>query len=278
MTSQVLIASYAKDFQWLIHCLGSLKRYMSGFLHPVVCVEECDVAGCQAIIDQAYPETTIAVKNGRSGQGAMRAQCSMMSADLLCPFADYIFLTGSDTIYAGPLMPEPFFAPDGKPAMLFTTYADLNVPGHSNAIPWQVGVERVLGWLPHAEFMRRLPLVYPMGLFAPFREFVAKRHNMPFEDYIYAADAKHGLTSESNCLGAYAWKFMPDIFHWVDTQSCTALAGELLEWPNPCRQFWSFGGLDRPMEASFYFNGKHSTGRTPRCVIDEILYSIPCPP
>lgn len=276
MKSQVLIASYAKDFQWLIHCLGSLKRFQSGFLHPVVCVDEADVVGVQHIIDRAYQEVTIAVKNGRPGQGFMRAQCAMMSADILCPDADFIFLLGSDTIAAGPFTPEPYFAPDGKPAMLYTTYDDLNVPGHSNAMPWRKGVHRILGWEPHAEFMRRLPLVYPRELFAPFRGFVESVHRRAFEDYIYEADRQHGHTSESNCLGAYAWKVMPEIFHWVNTAEAGLVGGDVNGWPSPVRQFWGHGGLDRPMEASFVFNGKQSVGRMPREVIDEILYNIPC--
>lgn len=276
MTSQVLIASYRNDFEWLIHCLGSLKRFASGFLHPVICVDQSDVIGCQHVIDRAYQECTIAVKDGRPGQGFMRAQCAMMSADILCPEADFIFLLGSDTIAADTFTPDPYFAPDGKPVMLYTTYDDLNVPGHDNSLPWRKGVQRVLGFEPHAEFMRRLPIVYPRGLFSPFRAYVEATHHQPFEDYIYTADRQYGHTSESNCLGAYAWKYMPEIFHWVNTKEAGVVNGEVVGWPSPIRQFWSRGSLDRPMEASFIFNGKQSAGRTPRQVMDEILYGIPC--
>ena len=204
----------------------------------------------------------------------MRAQLAMMKAAELCPEADFIFLRGSDCIAADRFTPGPFFSSEGKPVMLYTTYADLNVPGHSNAMPWRKGVKRVLGWEPHAEFMRRLPLAYPRGMFAPFRAFVEQLHGQPFETYIYEADAKFGHTSESNCLGAYAWKFMPDIFHWVDTTAAGVENGEVRGWPSPIRQFWSHGGLDRPMEASFVFDGLQSAGRTPRAVIDHILYGI----
>lgn len=274
MTSQVLIASYEKDFQWLIHCLGSLKRFSSDFLHPVICVENRDVLGAQDVIRQSYPEATVVVKDGRPNQGFMRAQCAMMSADLLCPNADFIFLLGSDTFAAGPFSPQAFFGPDNKPVMLYTTYEALNVPKHSNALPWRKGVERVMGWEPHAEFMRRLPLVYPRGLFAPFREFVSKRHGMLFEDYIYEADRKHGHTSESNCLGAFAWKFMPEIYHWVNTEEAGVEDGQVRGWYSPVRQWWSHGGLDRPAEANFMFDGMCSRGRTPREVMDHILYGI----
>jgi hypothetical protein len=274
--SQVLIASYEKDFIWLIHCLGSLKRFSKGFLHPVVCVEEKDVKGCQEVVDRAYPETKIVVKNGRPGQGFMRAQCAMMSADILCPEADFIFLLGSDTIAADTFSPEPYFSPEGKPVMLYTTYDDLNVPGHSNAMPWRKGTERVVGWEPHAEFMRRLPVVYDRDTFRAFRMFVTERHRMAFEDYIYESDKKHGYTSESNCLGAFAWKYEPESYHWVNTTEAGVENGEVRGWPSPIRQFWSHGGFDRITEANFTFgDGKSSKGRTPREIIDEILYFIP---
>lgn len=276
MKSQVLIASYKHDFEWLIHCLGSLKRFASGFLHPVVCVEPSDVVGVHEIITRAYPEVTIAVKAGRPGQGFMRAQCAMMSADVLCPGADFVFLLGSDTIAAAPFTPDPFFATDGNPVMLYTTYDDLNVPGHSNAMPWRKGVNRMLGFEPHAEFMRRLPIIYPVGLFPKMRAFIEELHSQPFEDYIYTADLKHGHTSESNCLGAYAWKFMPEIFHWVNTTEAGVEDGEVKGWPSPIRQFWSRGGLDRITEANFTFKGKSSKGRTPRQIMNELLYNIPC--
>jgi hypothetical protein len=206
----------------------------------------------------------------------MRAQIAMMRADELCPLADAIFLLGSDTIAAGPFTPEPFFSADGKPLMLYTTYEDLNCPGHSNAMPWRGGVQRVLGFKPHAEFMRRLPLVYPRGLFGAMRGFIANRHRMEFDDYIYTADAKYGHTSESNCLGAYAWEHHREMFHWVNTTEAGVEDGNVKGCPSPIRQFWSHGGLDRVTEANFRFNGKSSVGRTPRQIIDEILYGIPC--
>ena len=39
---QVLIISYLPDFQWLPHCLASLRKFSVGFLPPVVCVPEQD--------------------------------------------------------------------------------------------------------------------------------------------------------------------------------------------------------------------------------------------
>lgn len=275
MKSQVLICSYHKDFQWLIHCLGSLKRFSSGFLHPVVCVDAADREGAKQIVAQSYPEATVVVKDGRTGQGFMRAQIAMMSGDIICPEADFVFLLGSDTIAAGEFTPGPFFSADGNPVMLYTTYEDLNVPRHSNAMPWRKGTERIMGFEPHAEFMRRLPLVYPKSLFAPFREYVANLHRMDFEDFIYTNDAKFGHTSESNCMGAWAWKFAPELYEWVDTRHAGVEDGEVKGWPSKIRQFWSRGGLDRVTEANFlYGNGKCSRGRTPREIINSILYGI----
>jgi hypothetical protein len=271
---QVLIASYEKDFQWLIHCLGSLKRFSKGFLPPKVCVEAKDELGCREIIRRAFPEAECVVKDGRPSQGFMRAQCSMLSADILCPESDVVFLLGSDSFAAGEFRPEPYFA-DGRPLMLYTSYKHLNVPRHDNALPWRQGVQRILGWEPEAEYMRRLPLLYPRSIFAPFRAFVADRHHADFEDIIYRMDRDGVKVSESNMLGAWAWKYSRDSFYWVDTETCRSSGGELVEWPSKIFQFWSHGGLDRITEAHFWFDGKCSKGRTPREILNHILYDIP---
>jgi hypothetical protein len=276
-SSQVLICSYPKDYQFLIHCLGSLKKFSSGFLPPVVCVDTADEASARSICDQSYPEAIVRVKAGRPGRGWMRAQCAMMECDLLCPDADFIFLLGSDCLITAPWTPDLYFTPEGLPAMLFTTYEAMGRAG-ADAIKWRQCTKYLLGLNTPAEWMRRLPLIYPKAMFAPFRDHLSKRHGMAFEDLIHDYDARFGDMSESNLMGAWAWEYGHDYFHWVDIGECGMNGSQVNGWPNPLLQLWSHGGLDRPTEACVdytYTITRNSKGEKPRTLINRILYGLP---
>lgn len=204
----------------------------------------------------------------------MRAQLSMMSGDLLCPDADFVFLVGSDCIATSEFRPDDYFAANGKPIMLMSSYAALE-KAHPGAVPWKPGVTRVLKFVPKYEYMRRLPIVYPKALFPALRAHVEGLHGKPFADFIYESDKLHRNTSESNLLGAYAHKFMPDIFEWVDIGGDGVDNSPLPNMPNPLLQLWSHGGLDRPADSRFVYTvTKSAFGRKPRDIINEIVYGL----
>ncbi len=270
MTHQVLICSYQKDFQWLIHCLTSLRKFSSGFLAPVVCVDPQDEFGALDIVAQSLPAAKVVVTKGRPNQGFMRAQVAMMNADLLCPEADNIYFLGSDCLAHYRFQPEPYCDAQGRPAILYSSYESIRSV-HHDTFPWREGVNRVLGIDPLNEYMRRIPSVFPRSIFAPMRAHVEKQHGINFEDYIYEAD--DGKTSEANILGAYAHHFMPETCHWVDIAAAGLYGSEVIGWPSAILQMWSHGGLDRPMDACVkYTTTLHSVGKTPRRVINDILY------
>lgn len=274
MTSQFLIASYSKDFVWLEPCLKALKKFMRDFLPPVVCVETKDAPECRRIAARTFPETLVKIKDGREGQGFMRAQCAMMNGDVLCPRADFIFLLGSDCLATRPFGPEVCLGKSGKPILWIKDYASMIAEGHP-AQCWQERTTRVLGFEPKYEYMQRLPLAYPRGLFAPTRAYVSGVHGMPFEDYIYTADAEKPTASESNILGAYAHHFSPQMFEWLDVSTVEQDEKHPVgKWDNPILQMWSHGGLDKAIDAPAWYEylpGKNAYGKLPRDVIKEVL-------
>lgn len=269
MKHQALICSYPKDWEWLGHCLASLNKFAFYELPPVVCVDTQDAPAARSILDRVYPEATLWLYDGRPGQGFMRAQIAMMRADQGCPQADIIHFLGSDCIATHPFNPAMYADEEGKPYVLYTHHVVL--PG----LAWKGGTERVLGIANvEYEFMRRLPTVLPAKIFAPMRAHVEKHHGMEFDAYIHAGNEARRDTSEANILGAYAYYFMPDMCHWLNTQGEYDPAKHL----NAIGQHWSHGGLDRPSDAAYLFTGtggvqKCAYGRTPRSLIDEIVYS-----
>lgn len=237
-----------------------------------MCVSPEDEKGARDIIRQSYPETIVKVTHGRQGQGFMRAQIAMMKADIHCEEADNMFFLGSDCLAFDEFRPEPYLDSVGRPAVLYSSYS-IMAKCHADTIPWQSGVNRILGFKPENEFMRRLPSVFPRSIFAPMRSYVESFHGKNFEDYIYLAD--DGKTSEANILGAFAFKFMPESCCFIDVADAGLYGTQVNKWPSAIIQFWSHGGLDRPAEANVTLkNGKKTVGRTPRSVINEILYGI----
>lgn len=281
MTHQVIVCSYAKDFPWLPHLLTSLRIHGSGFLPPVVCVDPSDEREAWHITARTYPAARIAVTPGRKQQGFMRAQIAMMRADEHCPEADVIYFLGSDCVAYRSFTPAAYCGHDGRPAVLFSSYLAMDLV-HPNVIPWRKGVERVIGVYPANEYMRRLPSIFPREIFAAMRAHVEKRYQMPFDDYIYAADWQQAMkaqprdTSEANILGAYAHRFMPDSCHWVDIATAGMYGTQVVGWPSAILQMWSHGGLDHPADAcvDYEFRGekRNSVRQTPRQIIGDILY------
>lgn len=178
----------------------------------------------------------------------------MLSCDLLCPDGDVFWLFGSDTVLHGPVSPEDYWAHDyARPVMLYTPHATL---GKITA-RWKQGAEAALGWDVENEFMRRLPLPYPRTLYPHVRARIEELHGMPWDQYVHSTGAGpngyHSMFSESNVLGAYAWRKLRSIYAWVNTDD-TVLP------TMPVWQFWSHGGLER-VDAR--------TGKTPLQMITE---------
>lgn len=263
MTYRPFIASYQKDFPWLRACLASLRLHAKGFLPPAVCTDIKDAPGARQVCAQVCPEAIVVIKDGPHGKGMSRAMISMMSCDLLCK-ADNYLLIGSDCLILREMAPE-IYCHAGKPLMLWNTYAELGFPGTNL---WQKGTETALGMKVENEYMRRLPLFYPRELFEPFRRHIEAVQKRPFEQYIYTSRN----ISESNLMGAFAHRFMPELYTWMHAVSEDPDYAEYSKKDSEMLcQMWSHGGMDRPTDAINKLNGVSVHGRTPRSLIREIL-------
>lgn len=265
---QVFISSFWRDAEFFSHCLASLRVFSKGFLHPVVCVTSADAPQFRNIVAGIYPETKVVIKDckyGRESQGFMRAQASMCFSDKFCPEADIIHWLGSDCLITDTFTPDKYHV-DGRPIVLYRPYRKLD------PLNWEKGTRRVLGIDPINEYMGRLPSSFSREVFEPMRRHVESTHRKPFEDYLYDGDLGNHDTSEANIMGAFAHRFMPETHEWIDA-TVTPPPSTLGGWAYPVAQFWSKGGLDRPMECCATLpDGTNTAGRTPRSVIRQVLY------
>jgi hypothetical protein len=231
---QFLIASYHKDMPWLYENLRSLALFASGYLPARVVVPTSDVGECWDVIRQAGSDAQPIAFDcpGPASGGFGRAQIAMMSGDLFCPDADVVHLIGSDCVATAPFTPAAFLCPQtALPVMPYTPYA--LVPPHARF--WRDGTTAALGVQPEHEFMRRLPLLYPRELYPMVRQRVERFTGQPFRDYVLFNVNHVRNFSESNVLGAVAWRHAHHLYRWVDLsrESDPCL-------PSPITQHWSW--------------------------------------
>ena len=211
-----LIRTYEKDRDWLMYCLASIRKWEPDIPITAVAPVGHDV-GC--------PVTYVQPMNP---DGYIDQQYTKLNADLYVPSTTtHVIHMDSDCMMTGRL--SGMFV-DGKPMMLKTPYSELD----DQAKVWQGGTAHFMGFNPDYEYMRRMPLVYPIGIYAKARDYLTERLG-PWDEWFPNIEG-HKL-SEFNILGAYAEKFMPEEFHWIDTSK------EELP-PLVARQGWSWGGLD----------------------------------
>ena len=272
-TCQVLIISYLPDFQWLPHCLASLRKFSAGFMSPVVCVPEQDETACRKITHYTYPEAHVMTRAFLPGHEKARSQIAFMMADLYCPNAQFIFKIDSDCITTAEFRPEPYFSA-GKPVMWYATYASLYAAWPGPTPPphqkWQIGTERILGFAVPNEYTCRVPYVYPRATFPALREHVEALHHKSFSSCLTDFDAAYHDVGDCNLLGAFAHRCMPEAYEWVDTSEGRRADADR-KWKNCVGWFWSWGGLDAQGCPHSYIPGRDLTNRTPRQVIKEIV-------
>jgi len=261
---QIFISSYMKDFIWLEPCLKSLRIHQGvEFLPPCVSVDEHDIFEARKLVNRAFPGAVVSIKNGRRGQGNLRAQIAMCEADLACPEADYIYFVGSDCIAHAPFRSSTYFV-RGKPVMLYNFYTEFG--GCPSMKRWQDITAQAVGFVSDKEFMRRLPVVYTRNSLARARKWVSDVHHKSFEDAVYDM----GHFTESNVIGAAAWLACHDEFTWYHANSDTEYLNYRRDFPDPLIQFWSHGGLNRPAETCVNYAYGNTAGKTPLQVMTEL--------
>lgn len=218
----IFIRSYDGDADWLECCLRSIVANTTGFSSLTVVCGDGDAKVIR--LAQDHGGSAIVDPFDRMIQrGYVAQQVSKLRADLFTPLLDdYVMFIDSDCVVEQPMTPDILFH-EGKPIMLHTPWE--SCPDALEA--HFAEVRNMLGYDPAREFMRRMPLIYPVSVVKAAREwFEAKGVSL-----LDHANQCGGM-SEFNFLGAWAWVHAHDAFHWIDT--------EKEPWERiPVRQHWS---------------------------------------
>jgi len=219
MTTDIFIRSYRGDFKWLEHSLQSIWSRGSGFskVHIVVPAQDIQLLTCA--------KNEVVHLTSTHGDDYMGQQVTKLEADQYS-HADYILHVDSDCIFTKKFSPDNFFC-DGKPIILREEHV---------LSPWPRCAERALGWYEDAEYMRRLPIIYPRWLYKEFRVWMEMRHGMRVNEWVMAQPNRE--FSEFNTLGQWAYKFHKDKFAWKHPSEVEPV----------CKQFWSWSGFEKDQE------------------------------
>lgn len=245
MTTDILIVSCAKHFNWLRYALLSCKRFAIGFRQVKVLVPEEDLAEMTPLLTELSLIDGIDVRvrcyNDWPGKGFLRHEHVIMCSDEFTD-ADFIYHMDSDAMFVDPTTPDDYIV-DGKPVLLHASYHWLVTEQQANLGMWRDGVEKALGGTSTQEFMRRPQIVHHRKTYAKARECIESNTMKPVADYIWSCEEAfpQGFC-EFNTLGEVAWRYFKADYCWPDQG--------LGEFPKPHKvvQFWSHGQIDQPQK------------------------------
>lgn len=242
----IITVTFDKDLRWLKYSLRSRKKYCEGYHGDVIILDdhEDDCLASKAYLekmDHKYVVNTQAklIKIGYVRQQYMKFFCD----EYVDKETTHIVHVDSDSIFTEKHDPSIYFK-DGKPIMLMTPYSEFFADHQSEEVKsalktWQDVTSMAMDEKVDYEFMRRMPLVYPVEIHAEMRDFFVKQHGKPIFEYLYDVcelSPPHNNFTEYNFMGAYCWKFHRDKFHWIDTTKD--------KWDDlPLHQYWSHANI-----------------------------------
>lgn len=222
--TDVFIRTYKKDRFWLRYCIASIHKYLTGHSRVIVCVPKGEYIYFQRL-DFLKNENLVYWKP-ICADGYIDQQINKLMAHQYTQ-SDYILFIDSDVVFTQPTHIRDYFI-DNKPFIVKTNYTLVG-----EAICWKESTERIMGWGCDYEYMRRIPLLY---------------HRKTLERLNGTIDClslyKEITLSEFNLIGAFAQRFEPDNYIFLDTEVDAAIIPI-----NTAKQYWSWGGITSEIRA-----------------------------
>lgn len=218
MNIDIVIRTYSKDLKWLDYALRSIQKHVTGYRSIVVAIPDARP------LRHLTAETVVEVEDLKDGY--LGQQYTKMKAYEHTD-ADIIIFWDSDVMACEPVDVSEWIK-DGKPIIYKTSFS-------LTQTPWQPITEKALGFPVEYEYMRRMPLSYRADTLRACVRHIEDEHGLTLKDYLNRQP--HRAFSEFNAIGAYAEKFEPENYHFIDT--------ETVDMPkNKVDQMWSWSGLN----------------------------------
>ena len=225
--TSILTVTYDVDLDFLKYNLKSISHFCEEYAENVVVLDdhESDCVQTQEHLENIKQKYFINKQAKQINRGYIRQQyIKLFSDQYVSDNCKYICHVDSDNIFTGVHTPDVYFK-DGKPIVVISNWNNLD--NHK----WKPITDHAVGYDTEYEFMRRMPLIYPVWIFAKIRNHMQSIHG----DLISYLNSLKTF-SEYNALGAFAYKYFHDDFYWIDQQE------QRQEWVDtrdatPCVQY-----------------------------------------
>ncbi len=241
MKTDIFIVSCEKHYPWLSYALQSIAKFATGFNAINVLAPRGQEEGLFRLTDPIESGIPIIHHFGDEwpDKGMLWHMAQIMRAEEWCSDADFILHTDSDCLFTEPFSPDDYFV-NGKPVLMHASFKWLINTQQANLIQWQMAAESALGWKVTQECMRRHPAVHPRKVYAKARECIHAHTKKSCDDYIMGCRNEFPQSyAEFPTLGAVAWKYFRDDYHWINQQDEPFPHSKLA-------QFWGHGPVDVP--------------------------------
>ena len=239
MKVSIITVAHDKDLEYLKLNLQSINKFCKSYHENIVVIDDhkndCDQTRQYLdSINQKYIVDTTAknIKIGYIRQQYMK----LFSEQHVCSDTDFICHVDCDNLFFSVHEPSVYF--EGPlPVLGIQSWSTMNKI-------FKPVTDQTLEYESDFNFMRRMPLVYPAQLFHELRSYITELKGDLIE-YLNTLPT----ISEYNLLGAYAYKFKRDSFHWVDVKK-NAKAWAYYKSLVPCEQYSSKIDCARYMDLS----------------------------
>ena len=273
MKTGVLWNTYGGDIEWFRLSARSFRKYARGFDYAKCVVPNPHLHLFQPVCQEHA--ITLCGFDEWPGAGFNHHQAMQCRGDEHIPGADVIFHVDADCMFASPCQPSDWL-PGGKPYMMFTDFKDIlqypvgrneaadfingRIQSPRGAYFWKWAAEHALGFDVPRETMGWMPIMHVPETYRKTREIVTSRHRN-FDSFVCSCrNAWPQSFCEFNTLGAVAYKFFENRYHWVQPKvDGYPFAGKVV-------QCWSHGGFDRPHEFCREVGGR----QTPRQMFQRL--------
>lgn len=217
MTTDILIVSVGKHFNYLKYCLRSIAKFASGFGQVRLVVPGVDFEAAVNLVRENCPTAHVTCGDEWPGKGFLWHEYIVTTAPEHCPGADFILHMDSDCVFTEPVKPEDYFI-EGKPILMYASF-DWLVPQQGNLLNWKVAAQNALGFEVTQETMRRHPAVHYRKTYAKTKDCIEDHHDTSLAAYIMQQKESFPQSyAEFPTLGAVAWKFFPRDYFWWDQE------------------------------------------------------------
>lgn len=247
--TEILIVTYGKDEPWLRWAMRAIRRHCTGFAGVTLAIPDRDAAAFREMASEHAKSAggiplRIKMFKEKPGKGMLTHMAVMGSADEFVPKeTEFVLHLDADCIFKEATTPADYIH-NGKPEYVWRTYSSLAEVRDgqkvvSDCAQWKKPTEEQLGFDVEAYTMARHPSVFPIGFYKPYREHIEKLHGKPYLDFMISGRNEFPQSRmDFTAMGAWAFKFMPDKFEWIDVSGGNHLAPRDRQ-----KTFWSHAGV-----------------------------------